>query len=207
MPSAPGDLPGPSRSGARLRQFAQDQRRAAHVGFWWGFAEGVFFFIVPDVYISFSVLFSRRAGGVAWMASIAGSVLGVTTVYLLITVLGVDYLSFLDRIPGISPGLIQRASQSLGPDHLPYTPLLILAGVPLKLYAALAFSLGHGLGPVLLWTVFARLVRIGPVYAGFALLQAIARGRIGRHPAAWCVALGIFWMAFYTFYFIHMSRV
>lgn len=206
MAAATSAASGPA-SGARLRQLARDQRLAGHVGFWWGFAEGVFFFIVPDVYISFAVLFSRRAGAIAWMTSIAGSAVAVTTVYLLITVFGVDYLTLLDLVPGISPGLIQQASQSLGHDHLPYTPLLVLAGVPLKLYAALAFSLGHGLGAVLVWTVFARLVRIGPVYASFALVEMMARGKITRYPGAWCVALGSFWMIFYAFYFFRMGQI
>ena len=42
----------------RIRRIAADERVARHAGFWWGLAEGVVFFIVPDVYISVAALFS-----------------------------------------------------------------------------------------------------------------------------------------------------
>ena len=58
----------------RVQRLVRDERVARHGGFWWGFAEGLFFFIVPDVYISLAALFSVRAGAVAWLFSIAGSV-------------------------------------------------------------------------------------------------------------------------------------
>jgi hypothetical protein len=132
----------------RIRFLARDERLARLAGFWWGFAEGLFFFIVPDVYISFAVLFSVRAGAVAWLSSIAGSMVAVCFIYLLTAMPGVDYPGFLATIPGISGGLIHRAGSTLASEGLPYTPLLVFGGVPLKLYAALAFSLGLPLGAV-----------------------------------------------------------
>ena len=190
----------------RIQRLAQDQRLARHIGFWWGFAEGLFFFIVPDVYISFATLFSLRAGALAWVFSIMGSAIAIVAIYLLAVMLGFDYLSFLDWIPGISAPLIHRMGQQLAAEGLPYTPLLVMAGVPLKLYAAQAFSLGLSLGSVLLWTVFARIVRIAPTFAIVAAMRLLFGRRIDARPVAWCSLLGIFWVAFYAFYFVYMSR-
>jgi hypothetical protein len=97
----------------RIQRLARDERLARHAGFWWGLAEGLFFFIVPDVYISFAALFSLQAGAVAWLFSIAGSAVAILVIYLLTAMLGLDYLSFLDSIPGISGPLIQRVGQQL----------------------------------------------------------------------------------------------
>ena len=190
----------------RIQRLARDERLARHVGFWWGFAEGLFFFIVPDVYISFATLFSLRAGALAWVFSIAGSAVAIIVIYLLTAMLGLDYVSFLDWIPGISGALIQRVGQQLAAEGLPYTPLLIMAGVPLKLYAAQALALELSLGSVLLWTVFARIVRIAPTFVVVAAMRLLFGRRIDHRPRAWCALLGIFWVVFYVFYFVHMSR-
>ena len=193
-------------SSDRIRQLARDERLARRAGFWWGFAEGVCFFIVPDVYVSFAALFSLRTGVVAWAASIAGSLAGVVAIYLLAVIVGFDYVRFLDVIPGISGTMLSRVGGQLGAEGLPYTALLILGGVPLKVYAGLAFSLGFGLAPVLLWTVFARIVRIAPTVAAVAVTRLLFRRSIDARATLWSALLGFVWLAFYVFYFVHMSR-
>jgi hypothetical protein len=191
----------------RIPRLARDERLARHAGFWWGLAEGLAFFIVPDVYISFAALFSLRAGAVAWLSSIAGSAVAVSLIYLLTVVLGLDYLAFLQSIPGISGSLIERVGARVAAAGLPRTPLLVLGGVPLKLYAGLAFSLGLSLGSVLLWTIFARIVRIAPTFAFVATLRLLLRRRIDAYAIPWCALHGLSWLAFYVFYFVRMSRI
>ena len=190
-----------------FQRLARDERLARHAGFWWGLAEGLFFFIVPDVYISFATLFSLRAGAIAWLFSIVGSAVAIIVIYLLTAMLGLDYVSFLNWIPGISEPLIHRVGQELAAEGLPYSPFLVMAGVPLKLYVAQAFALELTLGSVLLWTVFARIVRIAPTFAIVAAMRLLFGRRIDAYASTWCALLGIFWVAFYVFYFVHMSRV
>jgi hypothetical protein len=185
---------------------AADERLARHAGFWWGLAEGVAFFIVPDVYISFAALFALRAGAIAWVASIVGSLVAVVAIRVLMAVAGLDYLAFLESLPGISSALVERVAVGLEAGGLPYTPYLVLGGVPLKLYGALAFSLGLSLGPVLLWTVFARIVRIAPTFLMIAAVRLLFRRRIDAHAAAWSAALALFWIVFYVLYFERMGR-
>ena len=191
----------------RFQRLARDERLARHAGFWWGLAEGLFFFIVPDVYISFATLFSLRAGAIAWLFSIVGSAIAIVVIYLLSAMLGLDYVSFLNWIPRLSEPLIHRVGQELAAEGLPYSPFLVMAGVPLKLYVAQAFALELTLGSVLLWTVFARIVRIAPTFAIVAAMRLLFGRRIDAYAGTWCALLGIFWVAFYVFYFVHMSRV
>jgi hypothetical protein len=189
----------------RIQRLARDERLARHAGFWWGLAEGLFFFIVPDVYISFATIFALRAGTVAWLLSIVGSVTAIPIIYVLMAILQVDYLAFLQTIPGISGSMIAEVSRRLAVEGLPYTPFLAAGGVPLKVYAASAFSLGISFGSVLVWTVFARIVRIAPTFA----VAAGIRGLFGRHidarPGVWFAGLVLFWLAFYVFYFVRMA--
>ena len=180
---------------------------ARTIGFWWGFAEGLFFFIVPDVYITAATLYSIRAGAIAWVSSIAGSLVAVAGIFMLIAGFGVDYPAFLELVPGIYPGLIRNIAQSLTAEGLPYSLFLVSGGVPLKLYVGTATSLGTSFLSILLWTVFARIVRIAPVYALAAAARLLFRRRIDAGPVRWLVALGLLWTGFYVFYFIRMGQV
>jgi hypothetical protein len=189
-----------------IQSLARDERVASQVGFWWGLAEGLFFFIVPDVYISVATLFSLRAGALAWAFSILGSATAVVAIYLLTATVGGDYLSFLEAIPGISRAMIEGVESSLAVQGLPYTPLLVLGGVPLKVYAGAAFAIGLPAGSALVWTVFARIVRIVPTFALVAVIRVLFRRRIDTRPSVWTAALGLFWILFYVVYFLRMSR-
>ncbi|MFN2571325.1 MAG: hypothetical protein ABR537_06890 [Gemmatimonadales bacterium] len=184
---------------------ARDERVAARAGFAWGCAEGLFFFIVPDVFVTFAGLYSLRAGAVAWGASIAGSLAAVCVIYLLTAMAGPAYVTFIGHIPGISGGMIHGVGQWLRAG-LPYTPWLIMGGVPLKVYAGIALAQGTGIGAVLLWTVFARIVRIAPIYLLVVVARLVFRRSIDVRPGAWCVALATVWTVFYIYYFVAMSR-
>jgi hypothetical protein len=189
----------------RIRHFATDEPLAGHAGFWWGLAEGIAFFIVPDVYISFAALFSLRAGAIAWAASIGGSLVAIVAIWALMAVPGVDYLAFLGSVPGISEGMIRQVANAVGSEGLPYTPLLVLGGVPLKVYGAAAFSSGLALGTVLLWTGFARLVRIAPTFLVVAAVRGLLHRRIDARPGRWTAVLLLFWLVFYALYFHRMT--
>lgn len=191
---------------SELPRLAGNERLARHAGFWWGLAEGVVFFIVPDVYITFATLFSLRAGAIAWAFSIAGSLLAVCVIYVLVTMLGGGYVRLLAEIPGISMPLMQSVGPQVAAGGLPMTPLLVFGGVPLKVYAALAFTFDISLGSALLWTILARIVRIAPVYAVVALVRLVLRRRIDMHPLPWFALLVLSWVAFYAFYFVRMSQ-
>jgi hypothetical protein len=191
----------------RIQSAARNERVARQAGFWWGLAEGLAFFIVPDVYISFATVFALRAGVIAWMFSVLGSLIAVCLVWVLVTIIGMGggYISFLEMLPGISRDLVETNTVRLAADGLPYTPLLILGGIPLKVYAAIAFMIGTPLGGVLVWTLFARFVRIAPVFALVALVRFAMRSHVDTHPRFWITLHVIAWVLFYAFYFWKMD--
>jgi hypothetical protein len=201
-PAAPAAL---DRAG-RIARLARNERLSGAIGFAWGLAEGIVFFIVPDVYISFATLFSPASGAVAWLASIAGSAVAVSILSVLARIPDLDYRKFLESVPGISAALVERVSKTLSAEGLPFDPLLALGGVPLKVYAGVAFSLEIPLGTVLLWTVFARVARIAPTLLFAAAVRRLFRRSIDARPAAWAALVAIFWLFFYVLDFIVMSR-
>jgi hypothetical protein len=56
------------------------------------------------------------------------------------------------------------------------------------------------------WTVFARVVRMAPVFAVAAAARLLFRRSIDARPALWLAILGAVWSVFYVLYFIRMSR-
>ena len=189
-----------------MKQPSSTAKKVSSIGFLWGLAEGTFFFIVPDVFIGFVAMRSVGHAAKAWMASIAGSMLAIVFIYTLMAWMDLNYLDSLTYIPGISSNLLESVSSSIAADGLPYTPLLILKGVPLKVFGAVAFSLSHSLPAVLLWTVFARLARIAPTFVVFAVLRWLCADKIDANPRPWYLAMGVFWALFYAFYFWRMSQ-
>lgn len=175
------------------------------IGFLWGLAEGTFFFIVPDVFLTLLVPWSLRAALLAWAGSILGSLLAVL---LLFRGMGLDaggLVGLITALPAISPALVGAVSGALALHGLPWTLGLVAGGIPLKVYAVAAAGQGVPLATMLPWTLFARVVRIAPV-----LLLALAAARLAgdvprRHPRRWCGGVLLAWAAFYAFYFQRMG--
>ncbi len=188
-----------------LLRLARQRRAAALIGFLWGYGEGTVFFLVPDIWITWLTLFAPRSGLLAWLASIAGSLVAVLTLHGLIVGLGADPLGWISRIPGISEGMVTAVEGRLAASGLPWTAWLITGGVPLKVYAGVAFRQGIPLGAVLLWTVFARIVRIAPTVLVALVVRRLAARAIDRSPALWSLLLLGCWSLFYLTYFLAMS--
>lgn len=175
------------------------------IGFLWGLAEGTFFFIVPDVFLTLLLLGSLRATLLAWAASILGSLCSVLLLFRWMAIDPGEVTALITALPGISPALVDSVADALALHGLPWTPWLVAGGIPFKVYAMGAAGLGFPLEMVLVWTLLARVVRIAPV-----LLLALAVIRLAgpdpqRHPRRWFWAVLLAWAAFYGVYFQRMG--
>jgi hypothetical protein len=182
------------------------ERPVAFISFLWSFAEGVFFFIVPDVYILFVTMFSSTQGLRGWGYSIAGSFCSVLVLWALARIYSPSsLLDLLAVLPGITPELNAHVAQNLSLHGLPFTPLLVLGGIPLKVYTLTAFSQGYGLLAVLGWAIFSRVVRIGPGYLMMSAVRRLFHKSIDSHRVVWICGYILFWIIFYIYYFKKMG--
>jgi len=190
---------------ATLNQFVRrvvDGRSVPVIGFVWGLLEGLFFFIVPDVYILFVALFFTKNGLKAWGYSIIGSIVSVLIFFLVISVYSpVSVLDILTMVPGVSHELNSQTFANVESSGLPYTPLLVLGGVPLKIYTLASFGAGYSLFGILLWTIFARIVRIAPGFILTTVVGRIAKTSLNKHLVVWVASYLVLWIIFYIFYF------
>jgi len=168
----------------------------------WGFAEATFFFIVPDVIISYVALTSARRGTVAALWAVVGAVAGGAVMWGLGARYSEQVFGAIGLVPAVSGGMIDSVAVQTGELGLVAVLTGPLRGTPYKIYAAQWGAVGGSLGLFLLASVVARLPR-------FLLVAWVTRG-VALAGSRWVdpgsrrakVLLGAFWVAFYAFYFV-----
>ena len=169
----------------------------------WGFGEATFFFIVPDVLLTFVAARSGRlaVGTCLWV--LVGALAGGTLMYAWGERDESGALEALDAVPGISPGMLATVGAEID-AHGVAAPLLgPIRGVPYKIYAAQSASRGIGLGAFLLVSVPARLMR-------FLFMSVVTWLFFRRVVPHWSLRkrnrlIAGLWAAFYVAYFAIVS--
>jgi membrane protein YqaA with SNARE-associated domain len=178
---------------------------AVLLSFFWGFAEGTVFFIVPDVLISLAALFSLRLAIKCALAAVGGALLAGICVYYGSLYAHADTLAILRMVPFVPDKMhmiVQGQYNQLGISAMFIGPF---SGIPYKLYAFLAPP-HAGLATFLAVSIPARLIRfvvVGLFWAGLA--HALRRYRKwGDGYLIFVHAFG--WTAFYIFYWVQVTR-
>lgn len=174
------------------------------LAFAWGLSEATFFFIVPDVVISFIGLeYGYRKGLLAAFVCAIGAVLGGALIFAWGKADIVGARAFFDLLPAIAPGTIERASNEVAGPNMGLAMLKgSLTGVPFKLYASEAGAIGAQLGLFLTLTPLVRLPRF-IIAATFA-----AASRRWAPPALLAHKFKIlagFWVVFYAIYWLNAA--
>jgi membrane protein YqaA with SNARE-associated domain len=167
----------------------------------WGFAEACFFFVVPDVLLSWIALTDVRRALVACMYALAGALFGGTLVWFWGGSHPELFRHLFVALPGIDSDLLAAVRIQLQEQGLTAVLLGPLRGTPYKLYALEASVQQYPYLPFLLISIPARLIRFVLV----TLLVGGIRKLLGEHlslkGARW--TLVICWTAFYTAYFLY----
>lgn len=171
--------------------------------FLWGFAEASFFFVVPDLYLSFlATAKDRRLGLKGALAALLGALAGGAVIYLWASASPALAAAFIEAVPAISPEMLQEVTRDLSERGLSSLFLGAMTGVPYKVYALQAAGLSLPLESFLLVTLPARLFRWLPVIFLTRYICAAIAGRWSLGAAR--AALGCFWLLFYAAFFTTM---
>ena len=166
----------------------------------WAFAEATLWFIVPDVFAGFVVLFAPRRFSRTLGAVVVGGLLGALALTSLTAATG-GISRLLVALPGITYADLGQASvelQAQGAVALLNGPL---QGLPVKVYVHEAALLATPLPVLAAFVVLNRLERVG-----ISLLLAMAVGSaLRRRIAQWPrLALALYvglWAAIYVAYY------
>lgn len=168
----------------------------------WGFAESTLFFIVPDVWLSYLALRSARAALIGCVFTTAGALAGGALMYGWAARDQAAALEAIDRVPAVSPRMIDRVGSDLDGQGLVALFTGPLGARPYKIYAVQAPGAGIGIVPLLLVSVLSRASR-------FVLVSLLAAWISRRWLAEWprrrkLWLLSGFWIAFYVFFLTMM---
>ena len=133
--------------------------RASSVALLWGFAEASFFFIVPDVLLSWYAISSLKRALLASLFALIGALFGGAVVWLWALNDPDTIRSFFVLIPAINEAMMVDVRTQLSETGVFALFMGPLLGVPYKLYALEAANLGIGLATFLSVSIPARLIR------------------------------------------------
>lgn len=168
-------------------------------GLAWGFAEATFFFLVPDILLSWAALSGARHGIKMFASILVGSLLGGLLMYEWAVRDPAQSVNVVARVPFVRPAMFENVSrdyQSHGSSALLIGPG---SGIPYKVYAVLAPPVCP-LEEFLHVSIPARAERMALSWMAFSLCGVILHSRIAKHPRRTAVVFCGFWMILYAFY-------
>lgn len=174
--------------------------------FTWGFAEGTFFFLVPDIWLSHLALVSPKRAFAASVPTLIGALAGGAATYTWARrIPEEESRRLLASLPAISTAMVDTVDAELS-RGLHTMVLGPLRGRPYKIYARSAGVRGEGLLPFLLWSIPARLPRFLLVTGGTVLAARGGRKALGDRPWLEKVLFAAAWTAFYAWFFSTVGR-
>lgn len=165
------------------------------VAFLWGFSEATWFFVIPDVYLTFVALMTWRRSGWCLLAVLLGTMCGACLVYGLSAW---NWANLWAALPGFRGGMVTTASEQIREFGASAVQLGPANGIPYRHYIWVAANQQVGLGALLLATPLARLPRmmIAMVLAWGAARVTRTWFSIETHGASWVLV----WLTAYIFY-------
>jgi len=173
--------------------------RVLAAGFIWGLAEGSFFFVVPDVFITAVALFSFKASFRQIVAVLLGSVIAGSLLFAW----GIQDPDKAQRavahVPFLSPAMIEQVDKDFDKYGIWALCKGPISGIPYKAYSVKA-------GSRVSWPAFLAVsipARLGRFLLMWALCSALCfpiRSKILERPGWALTAHLVLWSIFYAFY-------
>jgi len=167
----------------------------------WGLGEATFFFIVPDVLLTWVATRSLRAAIKATLAALAGALFGGALMVALAHASPETMHAFLLHIPGINTRLLERVAGQVNELGLLAVLFGPLKGIPYKIYAVEWGKRGGGLFTFLLISIPARWVRFALSAILTRLIARLIEPLTGHRAMIEWLVLAAVWVVFYAFYF------
>ena len=180
------------------------------IPFTWALFEAVFFFIVPDVWLTWLVISKRnwKQISAAILCATCGAILGGMIVYYLGENLPrLVIVNWLDQIPGISQSLIENISGEVDRDGVFSYLKGMWGGNPYKVYSAFWGERNGDLGLWVLISVVARASRFILTILSAVLINNFGERLINSWEQRKRIIFLIFWFCFYVFYFYHFTNI
>lgn len=129
------------------------------LAFLWGLFEATFFFIIPDVILTFVALHGFRAMLDANLLALAGALLGGTVMYLFASQNFSRAYQFVSQVPAIGEKMLHDVEQRMEKNGVIAMITGPIRGMPYKIFAIFAPKVRIRFGVFLLASIPARFIR------------------------------------------------
>lgn len=166
----------------------------------WGLAESTYFFIVPDVFLSYLAILDWRRTWKHLLASVAGALLGGAFLFHWSTVSPNESHRAIARVPFVRQSMFTKVDDGFRAHGMWSILLGSVSGIPYKLYAVEAPKFCRQVD-FLIVTPPTRLVRFFLVWAIFAAAGSRLRRAFSCprwkctmvHVVVWIVVYAVYW--------------
>jgi membrane protein YqaA with SNARE-associated domain len=169
------------------------------IGALWGLAEATVFFLVPDILITTSALFSPKRSFAQMIAVLIGALLGGALLYTAADTYPAEAKNVVLNVPFVKMHTLEQAERELQDRGLWALCLGAFSGVPYKTYAVSAPRFAP-FEMFMAMSLPARLSRFLVSWGSGSLLGIFFRRQIEASPSAALGLLAICWIGFYTYY-------
>jgi membrane protein YqaA with SNARE-associated domain len=176
-------------------------RAAIRLAFVWGVAEASFFFIVPDVLLTFVACRALKPALKATIAALAGALIGGVGMYAFGLRAPHAASAFLDHVPAINADLIARVARQIDEHGLIAVMIGPLKGIPYKIYAVEWGAQGRSLIGFLLISIPARYIRFFLAAVVARLIARLIEPVTRRRRNSELLIIAAIWIVFYGYYF------
>ena len=129
------------------------------LAFVWGLFEATFFFIIPDMILTFIAIHGFKEGLDASLYALAGALIGGSIMYKMAERKFANAYKFVNRIPAIGKKMLDNVELSLKEKGIVAMITGPIRGIPYKAFAIFAPKVGINFGAFLLASIPARFIR------------------------------------------------
>lgn len=173
--------------------------RGLALAFLWGLAEGTFFFIIPDVFLSLVAIFDQRSSWKHIVCALLGATLGGAVLFLWAAQRPAAAHVAVAHVPFVRESMFAQVQDGFRKSGPAAMAIGSVSGLPYKLYAVEAPQYCSAT-TFLLATPPARAVRFLLVWFGFGAIAAWLRKSRGMRTATLLKIYAAIWFASYALY-------
>jgi membrane protein YqaA with SNARE-associated domain len=167
----------------------------------WGFSEATLFFIIPDVLLSAVALRSGKKAVNACFCALIGALIGGSILYVWGAGQPSESAQIIERVPAIDQTMIREVKVSLASDGLIAMVLGPTKGIPYKIYAITANSVGISYLTFLIASIPARFLRffLVSILTWSISTYVLKKQSMKIKYTIWAAV----WIIIYIFYFLN----
>jgi len=169
------------------------------ISFLWSLFEATFFFIIPDVWLSFASLESLKNGFKNLGFALLGALIGGAIMYILGSYNIISVARFLEFVPDINSHRLLEVEEILKKEGLTAIFMGPIKGIPYKIYAAYSGALALNFMLFILISIPARAMRFVMTVVITNLVSKIILKKVSLRNKK--IILLLIWITLYTLYF------